>query len=373
MWWLLARLVISGGLLAFFFVPHPSPPVIGRVLPRQISLERLASALLQASPGWLLTAAVVTAPVIVLVSWKWQILLRAAGLNERLLRLIRMNLVGGFYSLILPGEETGQLAKGVILARHTRGDAVAASIVVDEILGTLSVFGIALVALALTQPFPLKLPIALALGIMLAGFLCLLAIALSPQVHGLARLVIEWLAGRLRLVRFQAWLEPFWDRLAEYHRRPWPLLAAFLITVAAHLLADVSVLATMNSVSANVPYLDVLWIYAAISALVTIPITVSGFGIREGANVVILGQLGVPPDRALAISLLAFAIGFVWSLPGAALQFGIRSKLPAPPAARGRARKCRQVNEPIAASASRTTRAVPHLASRVKMIVSRSC
>src|SRR5579884_1013909 len=197
MWWLLARIVISGGLLVFFFVPHPALPVIGRILPRQISLGRVIDALLQASPGWLLSAALITAPVIVLVSWKWQILLEAAGVRESLGRLIRMNLVGGFYSLVLPGEETGQLAKGVILARHSQGDAVAASIVVDEILGTLSVFSIALAALALTHPFPLRLPIATALAIMLAVFLVLLTLAVVPQFHHVAR----WLLARLPLPR----------------------------------------------------------------------------------------------------------------------------------------------------------------------------
>ncbi len=135
MWWLLARIVISGGLLAW--------------LVHGLNLTRIADRLVHADLWWLLAANVLTAPVIVLVSWKWQILLRAAGVRESLPRLVRMNLVGGFYSLVLPGEETGQLMKGVILARHSRGDAVAASIVVDEILGTLSIFGIALVALAL--------------------------------------------------------------------------------------------------------------------------------------------------------------------------------------------------------------------------------
>jgi glycosyltransferase 2 family protein len=314
MWWLLARVAISGGLLAW--------------LVHRINLAVIGANLLHASPWWVLAANLLTAPVIVLVSWKWQILLRAGGVRESLPRLVRMNLVGGFYSLVLPGEETGQLAKGLILARHSKGDAVAASIIVDEILGTLSIFTIALAALGLTHPFPLRGLIAGAIGFMLAVFVVLLVLAVFPQFHGLARIIVERILSWLRLHRMQAWLAPFWDSLNQYHRRPWPLLAAFAITVAAHLLANVSVLATMRAVGANVSFLDVCWVVAAISALVTIPITVSGFGIREGANVIILGQLGVPGSQALAISLLAFAIGLVWSLPGGLLQFGIRSRAP---------------------------------------------
>jgi len=137
-----------------------------------------------------------------------------------------MNLVGGFYSLVLPGEETGQLMKGLILARHAKGDAVAASIVVDEILGTLSIFTIALGALALTHGFPLRAPIAGAIALMLTLFLIALFVALVPRFHGLARATVErpWLARVPRLdrprARFAVWLAPFWDRLAGYRREP---------------------------------------------------------------------------------------------------------------------------------------------------------
>jgi glycosyltransferase 2 family protein len=345
MWWLLARLAISGGLLAW--------------LVHGLNLATIGQRLLHANVGWLLAANLITAPVIVLVSWKWQILLRAAGVRERLWRLIRMNLVGGFYSLVLPGEETGQLVKGVILARHSKGDAVAASIVVDEILGTLSIFAIALVALAVTSPFPLRLPIAGALIFMLLVFLVLLVLAVLPRFHGLAQAIIArglpWLiatlvfvlvpqpvrgrfphaapglAGRLEVTRsrFVSWLQPFWDRLRLYHRQPGPLLAAFAITVAAHLVANVSVMSTMRAAGVGLDYLNICWFVAAVSALVTIPITVSGFGIREGANVILLAQFQVGREQALVVSTLAFAIGFIWSLPGAVLQFGIRSKGPA--------------------------------------------
>jgi uncharacterized protein (TIRG00374 family) len=324
--WLVVRIAVSVGLLVWLL--------------HRFNLGAIAADLRSASWQWVLAAIVLTGPVILLVSWKWQILLAAAGARERLSRLVRMNLVGGFYSEILPGEETGALVKGVILARHSQGDAVAASIVVDEILGTISVFSIALVALGLTHAFPLRLPIAIALAVMTAIFVLLLILALTPSLHGFAFGLAGrgrcWLVRRLpawagqpidsAASRFRVWLAPFVDRLAVYPRRAGHLAAAFAITVVAHLGADVSVYCTMRAVGANVSLLDVCWVYAAISAVVTVPATISGFGLREGANVIILGQLGVAGSTALAVSLLSFAIGFLWSMPGALLQFGIRSE-----------------------------------------------
>jgi glycosyltransferase 2 family protein len=155
---------------------------------------------------------------------------------------------------------------------------------------------------------------------------------LVPQpVRGRFPHAAPGLAGRLEVTRsrFVSWLQPFWDRLRLYHRQPGPLLAAFAITVAAHLVANVSVMSTMRAAGVGLDYLNICWFVAAVSALVTIPITVSGFGIREGANVILLAQFQVGREQALVVSTLAFAIGFIWSLPGAVLQFGIRSKGPA--------------------------------------------
>ncbi|MDE3076221.1 MAG: flippase-like domain-containing protein [Chloroflexota bacterium] len=306
--WFGGRLLVSGLLLYWFL--------------SRVHLGALWNSLQHASPGWLALSNLLTVPVIVLVSWKWQILLRALGVRHGLWQLVRMNLVGGFYSMVLPGEETGQLAKGIILAKDAGdGDAVAASIVLDEILGTVSMFSIALMALAASRPFPLRSPIWTAMAVLWTVFVALLILALRPGVHDATRRAIHVALGALRLQRLEAWLDPFWPRMRSYHSRPRALGAAFGLTVAAHLLAGASVLATMRSVGVNISLVDVWWVVAAISALVTIPLTVSGLGIREGANVIVLGQLGVPASRALAVSLLALALTILWSAPGGLLQF----------------------------------------------------
>jgi hypothetical protein len=50
-----------------------------------------------------------------------------------------------------------------------------------------------------------------------------------------------------------------------------------------------------------------------------IPISIGGFGVREGSYVVLLGGASIGPTDATLISLLSVATLFLASLPGAFL------------------------------------------------------
>jgi uncharacterized membrane protein YbhN (UPF0104 family) len=49
----------------------------------------------------------------------------------------------------------------------------------------------------------------------------------------------------------------------------------------------------------------------------TVPISLGGLGIREGALVLFLHPLGVPTGRAVALGLLVYALNLTVSLLGA--------------------------------------------------------
>ncbi|MGH9896295.1 MAG: lysylphosphatidylglycerol synthase domain-containing protein, partial [bacterium] len=51
----------------------------------------------------------------------------------------------------------------------------------------------------------------------------------------------------------------------------------------------------------------------------TIPVSIAGWGVREGVMVATLGAFGVPPEGAFALSLLFGVALAVVSLPGAVL------------------------------------------------------
>ena len=53
--------------------------------------------------------------------------------------------------------------------------------------------------------------------------------------------------------------------------------------------------------------------------LTAVPISISGWGVREGAMVACLGLAGVPSEQALSVSLLLGAISVIIGLVGGAI------------------------------------------------------
>ena len=66
----------------------------------------------------------------------------------------------------------------------------------------------------------------------------------------------------------------------------------------------------------EVSLLDCIVLIPPILLVLSIPISIGGWGVREGAIVWGFALVGVPNDAALALSLLFGVVGLVVSLPG---------------------------------------------------------
>ena len=69
-------------------------------------------------------------------------------------------------------------------------------------------------------------------------------------------------------------------------------------------------------VAANLNFADALMLFPLVVLLQTLPISIAGWGVREGAMVEIFALVALPADAALAISLLFGIALALSSLPG---------------------------------------------------------
>jgi glycosyltransferase 2 family protein len=70
----------------------------------------------------------------------------------------------------------------------------------------------------------------------------------------------------------------------------------------------------------SIGYIQLLWVVAAVSLVQSLPISIAGVGVREGAYVYLLGLQGVAEPIALALSLLIFGTQILLALMGGLLQ-----------------------------------------------------
>jgi len=70
----------------------------------------------------------------------------------------------------------------------------------------------------------------------------------------------------------------------------------------------------------EITFLDCFFLVPPVILAMTLPISIAGWGVREGAMIVTLGLVGVPQESALVLSILfglgtmiaAFPGGIIW-------------------------------------------------------------
>jgi hypothetical protein len=114
-----------------------------------------------------------------------------------------------------------------------------------------------------------------------------------------------------------------------------PISACLLVltAVAGQLVLAATVLLLASGLALDVRFIDCLVLMPPVVLLSSIPISVAGWGVREIAMVTAFSMLSVPPDSALALSVILALTATAVSLPGGAIWLISRSKTRPYPAA----------------------------------------
>jgi uncharacterized membrane protein YbhN (UPF0104 family) len=269
--------------------------------------------------------AVVLSSHVFVIAPRWALILSALGSPIRSAALIRGVFLGFLFNQLLPTAVGGDALR-VWYARK-RGaplDIAIHSVLLDRVSGIVVVL-IGTIALLAFSHIP-KLPDSLwwlaALGIAggLAGLLCLWAIGSMRQLR-------FPLIGRLQRV-----VADLGTSLAALLRHPAEAFGVLVYAAAGQMIVVAAIYLLANEVGVHLPLVDTTLVAFGAMLASAIPISVAGWGVREGALIVLFGAYGVPADKTFAISVLFGACMVVASLPGA---FALNSRYPglAPPTA----------------------------------------
>ena len=286
------------------------------VLFRRIDSAAFLRALGSMQPGWFLLAVGSYGVAFLFAAWRWHLALRVTGMAVHSSASARLYCIGHYFFISLFGGVTGDIAKSSLYARWYGRPfpEVFAAAPLDRALGFagLMVFGAGAFAwaaahesLAHIDSLQLRLPgqwagIGLALGVI--GIILLVVV--RPRGEGAApRLLRAMQNGAGRMVRH--------PQVAVKG-----LACGVLVQVA---LSGVLALNLRAIVQTPLPWAQLLWTFPVISMLSSLPVTVAGLGVREGAAILLLGFYGVPAADAVAASLLSLATSLVWAGVGGSL------------------------------------------------------
>jgi uncharacterized membrane protein YbhN (UPF0104 family) len=270
--------------------------------------------------GLLVLAFAVMLVQIVIGGLRWSSVMRGLGPDLPLMSAVRLFYVGAFFNQALPGGTGGDAVRIFLSYREGAELRQAINGVLIERVATV----LALVALVdVTQPLFIKSLTAEAArvsttGVITVTLVSLIGLALVSQLDRLPESFRRW-----RVVRGLANLGIDTRRvLFSPGRAAIPLFWC----VVGHLNVSLSVFVLAKGLGIGVSLFDCVVLIPPVLLILTVPISIGGWGVREGAMVWAFALVGVPTEQALVLSLLFGFTALAGALPGGLVWLAGRSR-----------------------------------------------
>jgi hypothetical protein len=311
-WGLLALKIAISGALIWYFIGKSDLGVAMESL-RQVDVATVVAVL-----------ALFLAQV-VLVAWRWGALMRLVGVGKGFSfhEIVRTVWSATFFNTTLVSSVGGDAFRlwTIVRAGNPLGKSVN-SIFLDRLTALMAL----MILIAISLPYVMELiadeaaflSYTLLIAAFLAGFAALF------HADRLPRQIQHW-----RLVRGLANLAADTRRLSLHMDNLLPVAALSLLV---HILNIFVVYVLARGLEIGISFLDCFFLVPPVILAMTLPISIAGWGVREGAMIVALGLIGVSQESALVLSIL-FGLGITLAaLPGGVIWLFSRNRtVPAMP------------------------------------------
>lgn len=237
-----------------------------------------------------------------------------------ILNIYVINLITSFYTLFLPGTLAGGAVRWYQFTKSgVKAESALAAIIFSRLFEVSLTVGMGVIFLA-TDFGKLE---GAGQVVTLVGFVLFL-------------LLMYWLLfNRAAHVFIRSLLARFWfgkainkkvlvllDALAKYDSLGFRFhIKLCLMGLCRFLISNFAIYLFALSLGIGVSFVTLAWIGALFSLLLMLPISISGFGVREATFVLTLTQYGVPAESALLLSLLLFIREVFIGCIGGLLEF----------------------------------------------------
>lgn len=282
----------------------------------------------QADWRWIALGLVMFGFVLLVGVFRWCMLLKVQGIRAPIMDLLRLNLIGQFFNIAIPGSVSGDLVKMVYIRDHAgdRRAAAVLTVMLDRIMGLLGLLLIALIATALsadyifadeTDPmirqFVLFIAFCSACGV---GAMIVLEFHASLEKLPGIRSLIQW-GGRVLPHRVTEIITKLVEAVDLYRKSRMTIVWALVLSCVVHgglavMYLFIGLGIGIRDVGANLYFLTT----QIANAIASIPAAPGGVGVRDFVFKVIFKDAGVPENIASLLPILGTVIIVFWSLIG---------------------------------------------------------
>jgi uncharacterized protein (TIRG00374 family) len=283
----------------------------------KIDVSRTAHILTHATLWYFLAAVAIMVGSVWPMAWRWQRLLQARGIRDRLSWLVRAYFVAYTAGQILPTAVGGDAVRIYETARRHQGHGgqVAGSVLLERALGgaaTLALAGVGFVLAVGHYDVGAYLWIEGAFVVATA----VLAVALFSRR---VRPLLARTAPVLRRVWLERPIRAAYEGIHSYREHPGLLTGVFSLTLVVQAVRVLAIWLAGKAVGVDLSPRPYYVMGPLLFLVLLVPFSVNGIAVRESFFVSFLGNLGVDADKAFATGFLFFVVTLALSLPGALL------------------------------------------------------
>ncbi len=266
---------------------------------RFVSWQTLPAVLTHVHPGSLLVGLIIGSSGVVLSAYQWWGLLRAENIRFDLVDLIKLYIVGVTFNHFLPTGMGGDAFKAFYVGRESRNNIGATSAaMLCRITGFIGMLCLVVpVLIVLHARFTATLVIEFAILCLLAGTVSIGTLLLTFVLPGIA----ERIAVKNRFLTLLTGVGP---TLHKSICTPRSLPVAIARGAAFWLVAVLNCYAYADALGMQ-GHLAFYFLAVPLVAIVAcLPVTINGFGVREGSFVYVFSFAHVAPATALLLVFL---------------------------------------------------------------------
>jgi uncharacterized protein (TIRG00374 family) len=287
------KILVSIGLLA--------------LIAYHVDIHAVLGVIAHSRPWLLLPALLIQLCSFLLAAFRWSLIMHSLDFEAPLPFYVRSYLKGTFFNQALPTSIGGDALRVLEAGRLGRGKREAFyGVFIDRIVGLLGLIVLNLAAIAY-HPLLLQSRPAIhyvIVGVALLGIAGVFVLAFLGKLHVLSRNRITRLLFDLS------------NRLRAVYHNLTAISIQLVLSVMIHLLAMLAIYFIGLAVGLDYSLMVYLVIVPPVILLTIVPISLAGWGVREGAMIGLFVLIGAQKPPVLSMSVLYGLLLIVASMPG---------------------------------------------------------
>ncbi len=313
------KVVIGAALLSF---------IVWKIGPDWAESKRIVADLFKNRLGFFISGVLCFCVVVLLGTYRWQLLLRAHQVNLRFLEVLKLFFIGHFFSQFMPGGIAGgDIVKSFYISAHTddRKHEAVTTIFMDRMIGVFGLFGVLIIAIAVnlgSYGYGKKVIFVL---IFFAAVALLMLLFFNK---GLMKRIPR-MTDILDRIPYRDFIARTYNAFHYYKDRKFVLLVTLLFSTIIHVVLAAMVYFVAVGLGLETPFRKYLILVSLVNFVGSIPISPLGtVGTLDGAYVYFFqNETSGKPGILGALALLIRLIYAFWGLIGLFVWLFIKSQM----------------------------------------------